>query len=180
MRDEGDVGMKKGLVMTLIGTVWLLLLVVACGEAPPADQVAAPAAEDPAPALQTENVDSIIETEGTPLIVLQRTGGFAGLEDEWWFYANGRIVNHRDNQAQQVEAGEVIALHQDMLNGGFFNLAPEYMPADTCCDRFTYAVTLIEGENRHTVTTMDETESIPELLRDSLRRITTLLVSQRE
>lgn len=172
--------MKKRLVMTLIGTVWLLLLVVACGEAPPADQAAAPAADEPAPAVQTENVESIIEAEGTPLIILRRTGGFAGLEDEWWFYANGRIINHRDNQVQQVEAGEVIALHQDMLNGGFFSLAPEYMPADTCCDRFIYEVTLIEGENRHSVTTMDDIENTPDLLRDSLRRITTLLVSQRE
>jgi hypothetical protein len=170
--------MKKMLCIMLIGAA-LSLLLAGCGgaeetAAPPLSaplQEAAPAAEEPTLDLQIE---------GTPLLILRRSGGFAGQEDEWWLYGDGRIINHRDNQVQQVAAAEVTTLHQDMLNGGFFNLAPDYMPADPCCDRFTYEVTLIEGENRHTVVTMDDTESTPDLLRESLRRITTLLVSQRE
>jgi hypothetical protein len=170
--------MSKKLLIPLIGAM-LSLLLAGCGAAeepaaPPLAlpvEEAAPAEEDPAVAIQIE---------GTPLLIFRRTGGFAGMEDEWWLYADGRIVNHRDNQVQQVEGAEVVALHQDMLNGGFFDLAPEYMPADTGADRFAYEVTLIDGENRHTVITMDDTETTPDLLRESLRRITTLLVSQRE
>jgi hypothetical protein len=172
-------GMNTRLVIKIAGIITALLL-VACGEASPVEQAMPPAADMPAPAAQTENIEAVIEAEGTPLIILRRTGGFAGLEDEWWLYGNGRIINHRDSQIQQVEAAEVIGLHQDMLNGGFFNLAPEYLPADTGGDRFTYEITLIDGDSRHTVVTMDDTDSAPDLLRDSLRRITILLVSQRE
>jgi hypothetical protein len=171
--------MNTRLVITIAAVIMVLLL-VACGEAPPVEEAVAPAADMPAPAAQTENIEAVIEAEGTPLIILRRSGGFAGLEDEWWLYGNGRIINHRDNQIQQVEAAEVVSLHQDMLNGGFFNLAPEYLPADVGSDRFIYEITLVDGENRHTVTTMDDTDNAPDLLRDSLRRITTLLVSQRE
>jgi hypothetical protein len=173
--------MRKKLFIMLMGTM-LTLLLVGCGAAeepapaPPAAEPAAPLAEE-APAEQRA-VD--LQIEGTPLIILRRTGGFAGLEDEWWLFGDGRIVNRSDNQIQQVDGAEVVALHQDMLNGGFFNLAPEYMPADSGDDRFTYEITLIDGDNRHTVATMDDTDTIPDLLRESLHRITMLLVSQRE
>lgn len=170
--------MKKKLLILFTGLL-LSLLLAACSEA--AEQPAAPAAapvEEVAPAVEQPPVE--LQIEGTPLIILRRTGGFAGLEDEWWLFGDGRIVHRSDNQVQQVDGAEVVALHQDMLNGGFFNLAPEYLPADPSADRFTYEVTLIDGDNRHTVTTMDDAENMPDLLRQSLSRITMLLVSQRE
>jgi hypothetical protein len=174
--------MRKMLLKMLVGTI-LSLLLIGCGELAEQPAAPAPAVEPAAPLAEEAPAEQRaveLQIEGTPLIILRRTGGFAGLEDEWWLFGDGRIVNRSDNQIQQVDGAEVVALHQDMLNGGFFNLAPEYMPADSGADRFTYEITLIDGDNRHTVATMDDTDTIPDLLRESLHRITMLLVSQRE
>lgn len=171
--------MKIKLLFPLLLFCGLLLAGCGAGETAvsPAEEPTMPLTTD-APAQEAPALE--LQIEGTPLLIFQRTGGFAGLEDEWWLFGDGRIVNQRDNQVQQVDGNEVMALHQDMLNGDFMNLSAEYMPATIDENRFVYTVTLIDGENRHTVTTMDEAENAPDLLRESLRRITTLLVSQRE
>lgn len=102
------------------------------------------------------------------------------MEDEWQLFGNGLIVNERNNQVQQVDPNAVVALHQDMVNNGFMNLAPDYLPAETDSERFIYTITLIDGDNRHTVVTSDTAPDSPDWLRESLGRIATLLVSQRE
>ena len=47
----------------------------------------------------------------------------------------------------------------------FFNLDSEYLPEDQCCDRFVYVITITQGADTHTVTTIDAAEA-PEGLFD--------------
>jgi hypothetical protein len=163
----------KPLLFVMLMGIWL----VGCGEGNATPQQAPPVQEVAVEEVTTEE----LQIEDTPLIIFRRSGGFGGgREVSWWLYADGRIINQEDNQVQQSDAEEIVALHRDMIEGGFMNLSASYLPEDTCCDRFTYEITLIDGERRHTVTTMEDTDGKPDLIRQTLSRISMLLISQRE
>jgi hypothetical protein len=49
------------------------------------------------------------------------------------------------------------------------------MPANTCCDRFTYEITARRGDSVHTVTTMDATPNTPAELQQVITEISRLL-----
>ena len=172
--------MSKNLLLTLLTGLLLSLLLVGCGEAEEA--AAPPPAAEPGVQMAEEApaAPELAPPQEEPLLIFKRTGGYAQMEDEWRLFGNGRIVDERNNQVQQVDATAVVDLHQDMINNGFMNLAPEYLPGVVESERFTYTVTLIDGDNRHTVITSDSAPNSPDWLRESLGRIATLLVSQRE
>jgi len=73
-------------------------------------------------------------------IVLDRTGGFAGSRDS--FLVDGSTVGGQ--RARRLAAGP-----------GFRRLRGSYQPADTCCDRYAYRLTVTyRGGYRKTISTI--------------------------
>lgn len=185
----------------LIGTTVVILLLTACGPAATPETVPTPPPAIPTADLAQTTFDSPMPTEVTPLpptaktptpvaskdtdkgratigdavIIYQRSGGFAGVHEQWTVYPDGRITAS-DGREWQVAPERVEQLLADIETSDFFEMSGRYMPLNTCCDRFTYEITVRSGDRVHTVTTMDAAPNTPaELWRviDEISRLVT-------
>jgi hypothetical protein len=111
---------------------------------------------------------------GEAIVIYRRSGGFAGVSEQWTIYPDGRITAS-DGRTGQVTVQQVEQLLSDIEALGFFELDSRYMPANTCCDRFTYEITARRGDRMHTVTTMDGTPNTPAELQQVITEISRLL-----
>lgn len=118
--------------VTLVGMLLVLLLLAACN---PADTA-------------------------TAVITYQRSGGFAGVMEEYTIQSDGAVTT-KDGQTFQVEPAQVEQLVQEIEDLGFFNLTGDYLPDDTCCDRFEYTLTMTKDDQSNTVMTVDAAEEAP-------------------
>ena len=96
-----------------------------------------------------------------PAIVYGKSGGFAGLEQKWNIYANGRIENSEGVLVSQAEAAEVTAVLQTADEVEFYELDDEYLEGGDCCDLITYTLTITDGEQTKTVVTRDNSPHPP-------------------
>ena len=149
---------------------------------------AATAEDDEAPALQTVPTpttsteseapkgesDMAEKDDSEALIIYRRSGGFAGVEEEWRIYADGRIEGPEGSQ--QGDPAQVQALLAQMTTSDFNSLADSYVPLDNCCDRFTYAITLQLEDGTKTVQTTDDIPDQPEQLTQILDSLNNLLL----
>ncbi len=109
-----------------------------------------------------------------PLIIFNRSGGLAGVDEEWQIYADGHIIDNLGRKLQ-VSATTVDQLWLSIKDSGFLTFVETYLPKDPCCDRFTYVITVRDGDNEHTVTTIDQTPGAPPELFDIIQSLNTLL-----
>jgi hypothetical protein len=107
-------------------------------------------------------------------VIFKRSGGFAGLNEQWTIFTDGRIETNSPTQPQ-LSAEAVEQLLNSLESSGFFELDNTYLPDDTCCDRFFYEITAVQNSTFHTVTTLDATPDMPEALQQALRLIQTAL-----
>lgn len=107
------------------------------------------------------------------VILFQQSGGFAGITEEWAIYADGRIVAG-DGRVLQVEPAQVQQLLEEAEAIGFFQMKADYVPLDTCCDRFLYTLTVRSGECVHTVRALEGAEA-PAALWDLLGAVRRLI-----
>lgn len=129
------------------------------------------------PPTPTEEVPATSEPETAvePVIILKRSGGFAGLEDQWIIYADGRVVGSeaKNNPLSTEHIAQILA---DAEAGGFFDLKGEYIDEGHCCDFFNYEVTLTLPDGRSkTITTVEQTPSQPEILAQTILELNFLL-----
>lgn len=120
-----------------------------------------------------------LEKPGGPLpegavILFSRSGGFAGIVEEWTIYADGRIVSATGETAwaQPDRVQEVIRKAESL---GFFEMAHDYVPADTCCDRILYELTIRSGERVHTVRVLEPAPDAPRGLWEIIGEVTRLV-----
>ncbi|MEW5986129.1 MAG: protealysin inhibitor emfourin [Chloroflexota bacterium] len=118
--------------VTLVGILFVWLLLAACNQTEPA----------------------------TTTITYQRSGGFAGVMEEYTIQSDGTVAT-KDGRTFQVEAAQVAQLVEDIEALGFFDLTGDYLPDDTCCDRFEYILTVTKGDQSNTVMTVDAAEEAP-------------------
>ena len=156
------------IIVSLIAMLWL----TACAPAAPAAQ---PHEVSPLPTSEWTKSGSEVA-----LIVFERTGGFAGISEVWRFYEDGRVVKidqHRKTRvATQLPPEVMEEAAQRIVGEGFMDLADEYMPANPCCDRFTYRLTIVHTKGVKTVTTMDGVNWPPALAK--AMRVVKQLISQ--
>ncbi|MFQ5612323.1 MAG: hypothetical protein ACE5H9_09345 [Anaerolineae bacterium] len=103
------------------------------------------------------------EVPGDIAIRFQRSGGFAGLNEQWIIYRDGR-VDGPGGERRRVTPEEVQMLLETIHAAGFFDLRESYVPLDTCCDRFFYTLTVQFGGKTKTVNTLDASPTQPEEL----------------
>lgn len=124
------------------------------------------------PVWPSEEVESSLP--GDTIIIYSRSGGFAGLQQEWTIYPDGRI-DMPDGTQKQVDASQVQTLLDTIQTANFFEMSESYIPLDNCCDRFTYSITVqIDGQSK-IVTTIDDAPKQPEQLTTILDAINSLL-----
>jgi hypothetical protein len=147
---------------------WLIVLLVSVGCA---TLVTPGAIRTPAPSPLTSPPPT-----GEVLLQYHRSGGVGGFDETWTIYADGR-VDHQGRGTgadKQLTPDQVAALSGVLRSADVRALKDSYIPANTCCDRFTYELTLqIDGQTQ-TIRTMDSAPDEPAALtnlRDMLDRL---------
>ncbi|MBK8901146.1 MAG: hypothetical protein IPM53_08185 [Anaerolineaceae bacterium] len=107
-------------------------------------------------------------------VVFKRSGGLAGLNEQWTIFTNGRVETNT-TITPQLSAEQVSQLLSSLESAGFFALDNTYLPDDTCCDRYLYEITAVQDTTFHRVTTLENTPDMPEALQQTLRLIQNLL-----
>ncbi len=158
--------MKTSMALLLVLCAALLLL--GCGPAtnlPPTEE-GVPRGT-PVPGEEATPGKGSEEGKGL-LLVYERSGGIAGVQQVYEIYADGRIVAKDDRQGanttMQVDAESVKELVMAIERAGFFELKGSYLPLNKCCDRMTHRITIYRNGEAKTVTTMDGVENPPETL----------------
>lgn len=94
------------------------------------------------------------------IIVFQRSGGIAGLDENWIIYSEGRLVS-AEGKEWQVDPREIAILASGIEELGFLDLRDSYLEWNSCCDRFSYTLTLKTAGSKKTVTWIDANPEIP-------------------
>jgi hypothetical protein len=123
----------------------------------------------PGPAARPMPADAVIN--------YRRSGGFAGVSDEWTVFVDGQVKSAA-GQAWQVSAQEISDLVQAAEEAGFFSMQSSYIPKNACCDRFMYHLTIRLGNQVHTVETIDAAPGMPAELGPLLREVDDALRAQ--
>jgi hypothetical protein len=157
--------MRKVLMITLLGS----LLLAACATLPAQEQspTEAPVVVSPAPA-ETQVPPAAGKTpvdvgkgslpEGV-VIEFRRSGGIAGVNEDWFVYSDGRIT--QGGNEWQVTPEQVQELLAKIETLGFFEMKGSYTELNTCCDRFTYELTVRSGDKVNRVSTIDAAPGAP-------------------
>jgi hypothetical protein len=79
---------------------------------------------------------------GEAWLEYERSGGIAGFQDLLTVYPDGHAVLNRrgEETSLQVTAEQMAALNSSFAVANFLSLSETYLPADTCCDRFSYTI----------------------------------------
>jgi hypothetical protein len=85
-------------------------------------------------------------------------GGVAGIDQTWTLATDG-TVTRPDGSLAVADPADLAALREAMARAKFFDLDPEYVPTDTCCDRFEYRISLTQGDLSNTVVTIDDADA---------------------
>lgn len=157
----------------IIALLIIALLLVACrvpgtqssptpteGLSPATQELATPvgetATESPSPPEHSEaNIPAGVA------LVLRRSGGIAGVAEQWTVYVDGRVLAG-DGGRWQASPERVSQLVSELEQLGFFELADRYIPLNTCCDRFTYELSVRSGARTHTITALEATPDVPD------------------
>ncbi len=153
--------MRVKAALTLVG-ILILLLLAGCSV-----QTAH------APETQVEATATAVPTASyapNTAVIFKRSGGIAGLDEEWVLFVDGRIETNTPINPQ-LSAQDVSQLLNSLETVGFFELNSSYLPVDSCCDRLLYEITALQTSAFHTVTTLENTPDMPEPLQQSLRLI---------
>jgi glucose/arabinose dehydrogenase len=164
--------------------IGLIVLLTACGgqpttsSAPQPTQPAAPTQPpEPTAAPQPTQEPVIKVTPGTTpdsnaqlgdvLVIFQRSGGIAGIDETLTVYTDGRIElsDRKGKMTAKVTTDELAALQKLLAGPEFAALDPKYQAAGA--DLFTYKVTVPGGKKPRTVVTMDGAPT-PEVLNQVL------------
>jgi hypothetical protein len=93
------------------------------------------------------------------VIIVQRSGGVAGVTDQWSFYADGKIVKDnadqgKPNDERTVDSAQVTALLDALKAAGFFDMkiSSSIGNLNNCKDCFTYQLTAISDGKTNTIT----------------------------
>ncbi len=135
--------------------------------AAPVANRATPAVEWPTPAQGTPM------PAGSPFIRFHRSGGIAGVDETWLFYADGRVehTGRGPGRAQSLNGSQLGALMKAARSPEVAALKESYVPENTCCDRFLYEITLVVDGQTKTVRTLDAAPDQPPALNNLLDAI---------
>jgi hypothetical protein len=125
-----------------------------------------PAADIPGPELQGA------------VVFFERSGGLAGELLTVRIYPDGTVERAMGEPAPDmpvktamIDPATVAALVTDLEAAGYFDLERTYLPADLCCDRLLYLVSVQGEEEVQTVEALEATPETPDALWQSVALI---------
>jgi hypothetical protein len=120
--------------------------------------------------------DNDSKDKAEPVIVFERSGGFAGVTEKWSIYATGKIVNEKGEE-KSVDSATVTALLATIQTAGFYDLKASTGPGgiSNCKDCFTYKLT-VNGESKaNTITAQEGAKDIPDAFWKVIQQINDLI-----
>jgi hypothetical protein len=108
----------------------------------------------------------------------QRTGGFGGFDETWVIDAGGRVTHSGRGPGadRQLTPDQVSQLIGAIRAANPASLKASYIPKNTCCDRFTHALTITLDGLTGTVLTLDAAPDEPPGLTGLLSTLNSLLL----
>ena len=96
------------------------------------------------------------EANKEPVIVFQRSGGFAGMSEQWSIYANGKIVKEIGEE-HSIGPAQVTALLDALQVAGFYEMKASSSVAGSgnCNDCYTYQLTVTSGGKENSITVQE-------------------------
>lgn len=158
--------MKK-IILSLL--VILILLLTGCVSRSPAAGESGSAETPGDPQDDVISRSPEVEMPEGAVVIFRRSGGFAGVNEEWVIYADGRVKSSQGEewQADPAAVGDLLA----QIDGyDFFSLRSQYIPANPCCDLFSYELIVNDRGRVHLVATVDGADA-PEGLQLALQAV---------
>lgn len=119
------------------------------------------------PAPQTSRQDVAV-------IVVEKSGGIAGIHMKWKIFADGRVVPsdaaHREPDAGQVE--RTLAHLQEL---GFYDLQTDYSSASKCNDCFVYTITVNNAGLTKSVTGVEGDSATPAAFLQAIQAVNSII-----
>jgi hypothetical protein len=100
-------------------------------------------------------------------MIFTRSGGFAGFDDTWTFYANGRVTWNGEELSPQTPE-RINGVVTELEESGFFEMTYITGPNDFCCDFFTYSLAAQTPEKQNFVSFSEGDPNLPQTLWDAL------------
>lgn len=117
-------------------------------------------------------------TEAKPVITFKQEGGFAGLDQTWSIFSDGRVLTP-DGGMVLVEADSVSDLLVEIEQAGFFALSqPKTEPV--CCDFFTFTISARYGDQENTISMSEGGPDLPPAFTTSVLAIQEFLPQAQE
>jgi len=117
-----------------------------------------------------------LDVEAEPMIVFQRSGGFAGITEQWSIYAYGKITKDTGEELS-VDPAQVTALLEAIQAAGFFDMKASsgIGKLSNCKDCYTYQLTVNSAEKANTITVQQGAKDIPETFWNVIKQINDLI-----
>ncbi len=167
--------------LTGISLILLALVLSGCAVLNPIGSAPEPAPSlsplSPISPLASASPLGMPESSSGLLLSLERDGGLAGAHDVWHIYADGRVEatsKGKGTVQAQLPDTDVKSVMQSITSAGLMQLDDDYTPANRCCDRFTYKLTVVDGGTSKTITTMDGAQQ-PTALSNALDAVNNLI-----
>jgi hypothetical protein len=105
-------------------------------------------------------------------ITLRRSGGFAGRVENFVLNADGSILSGETTKQAIGGANAATQLAAKIDATKIFDLpSGKYLPANTCCDRYMYDLTLVRGDQAYNYITIEGEATTPRALIETITLI---------
>jgi hypothetical protein len=101
------------------------------------------------------------EPADTTSIVYKRSGGLAGVKDDWTIYSDGRIVDVKGGE-KRVSPEQVSEVLRQAEKVGFFAFQPSGPGTNVCNDCFSYSLSITSGEKNSSLGLVDGQKGVPD------------------
>jgi hypothetical protein len=116
---------------------------------------------------------------GDAVILYQKSGGFAGVNESWWIYADGRLRD-KDGNEWQLPTQAVETFLANSKKAGLAQLSANFLPEGFCCDQFIYGLIVRQDDGIYQVVTADGLDTTPQELFQLIDDVATLVADRNE
>jgi hypothetical protein len=109
-----------------------------------------------------------------PALVIRRTGGLAGVDEEWVIFSDGSVTLP-DGRRLQVDAEAVAGLLTQITASGLFDSSGAVGGLSNCRDCFNYQITTSFNGQTTTIQVQPESSEIPKELQIAIASIDAFL-----
>lgn len=119
------------------------------------------------------------------VIMVERSGGFAGVNEQWSFYADGKIAKEyldqsKPNEMLSVDAPRITAQLEALKTAGFFQMkaSSDIGKLSNCNDCFTYKLTATSDGITKTITIQEGATGTPDPIQNIINQLIGLAKNQ--